>query len=122
MGKYYGKIGYAIPVETAPGVWRTDVNIIEKSVIGDVLKGSSGWNGSSHLNDDMRINVRISVVSDAFLRQHFSHIKYCEWMGVKWKVTDIEPSRPRLILTLGGEYNGEQTSTACRSEASSRFG
>jgi hypothetical protein len=26
-------------------------------------------------------------------------------MGVKWKVTNIEVERPRLILTVGGEYN-----------------
>ena len=97
-----------MPVETAPGVIRTDVNIIEKTVFGDVLKGSSKWSEGRYLNDDLKISSRISIVADAFAWQHFSRIKYCEWLGVKWKVIDIEPLRPRLILTLGGEYNGEQ--------------
>lgn len=109
MGKFYGKIGYMIPIETAPGVWRTDVSVTEKPVYGNVLKGDSKWVASSELNDNLKISARISVIADAFAIQHFSRIVYCEWMGVKWKVIEIKPSRPRLILTLGGEYNGEQT-------------
>lgn len=107
MGKYHGKIGYSIPVETAPGVIRTDVNIVERTVYGDVLKGGTRWIEGQQVNDDLKPNARISIVADPFAIQNFSRIKYCEWMGVKWKVTEIEALRPRLILTLGGEYNGE---------------
>jgi hypothetical protein len=27
-------------------------------------------------------------------------------MGTKWKVTEAEVQRPRIILTLGGVWNG----------------
>ena len=29
-------------------------------------------------------------------------------MGATWKVTDIEVQPPRLILTIGGLWNGEK--------------
>lgn len=105
MAKYHGNIGYAIPVKSALDV--TTDEIIEREVYGDVLKNSSKWVSGESLNDNLTISTRISIVADAFAFQHFSKIKYCEWMGVKWKVVEIEPKRPRLILTLGGEWNGE---------------
>ena len=108
MGKYYGKIGYVIPKQTARGVYQ-DVDPVERFYYGDVLKASTSWDGTSHLNDDLKINVKISILTDEFADRYFSTIKYCEFMGVLWKVIAIEPARPRLVLTLGGEYNGKQT-------------
>ena len=105
MAKYHGVIGYANPVESALDV-HTD-RILEREAFGEVLRGSSKWVAGQGLNDDLAISTRISIVADAFAIQHFSKIKYCKWMGVKWKVVEIEPKRPRLILTLGGEWNGE---------------
>ena len=32
---------------------------------------------------------------------------HLEFMGAKWKVSTVEPKPPRLILTLGGLYNGQ---------------
>ena len=72
-----------------------------------MLSGSTRWVNADGLNDDLKITTRISIMADAFANEHFSKIKYCEWMGTKWKVVEITPQRPRLLLTLGGEYNGE---------------
>jgi hypothetical protein len=33
-------------------------------------------------------------------------MRYVEWAGVRWDVTDVEVQRPRLILRLGGVYHG----------------
>lgn len=107
MAKFYGKVGYAETTQTVPGVW-TD-SITERMYFGDVLSGSTRWVNADGLNDDLKITTRISIMADAFANEHFSKIKYCEWMGTKWKVVEITPQRPRLLLTLGGEYNGEQT-------------
>lgn len=104
MAKFYGTVGYAITSETAPGVW-TD-GITERTYYGDFLKVSSRWFNSQQVNDNLRITNRISIIADAFAYQNFSSIKYVIVGGTKWKVTDIEVDRPRLILTLGGEYNG----------------
>lgn len=106
MEKFYGKVGYCVTTEdpTESGVFR-DVTT-ERMYYGDVLKNQSRWQSAQNLNDDLRVGNRISILADAYAYQNFSNIKYVEWMGVLWKVTDIEVERPRLILTLGGEYNG----------------
>ena len=105
MEKFYGKVGYCFTVETAPSVYE-DADPIERYYRGDVLRNASKWVSASQLNDNLRLVNRISIMADAYADQNFSAIKYVEYKGVLWKVTDIEVQRPRLILTLGGEYNG----------------
>ena len=107
MAKFYGKIGYAERKETAPGVWR-DV-VTEREYYGDVLANSRRYESGEHLNDDLNINNRFSIVSDAYAVQHFYLMKYVEWMGTKWKISAVEVQHPRLILTVGGVYNAQQT-------------
>jgi hypothetical protein len=33
-------------------------------------------------------------------------MRYVEWLGTLWVVTNVEVQSPRLLLTLGGVYNG----------------
>jgi hypothetical protein len=33
-------------------------------------------------------------------------MRYVEWMNARWKITSIDVKRPRVILTIGGVYNG----------------
>ncbi len=103
MAKFYGVIGYAETKETAPGVWREAIT--ERSYYGDVIRNTRRWEGSEHLNDDLNINNLISIVADAYANENFFAIRYITWMGSKWKVTNVEVQRPRLILTIGGLYN-----------------
>lgn len=104
MAKFFGKVGYSSEmVEIRPGVYSDE--IVEMPYKGDVLKRSSRWQTSENVNDNLVMPQRISILADAYAYQNFSRIKYVVWMGVKWKVTEIEPQRPRLILTIGGEYN-----------------
>lgn len=105
--KYHGKVGYAVSQEIRPGVWSDEFT--ERSYFGDVTPVSMRWEGSGGVNDNITVRNTISVIADAFAYENFSLIKYVEWMGVKWKVSQVEVQRPRLILTLGGEWNGEQT-------------
>lgn len=107
MAKWHGKVGYTQKVQTKPGVWQS--SITEREYDGDVLKNTSGWSRNpDSTNDDLRINNRISIVADQFAYQNFHSIKYVEFMGSNWKVTDIEVSSPRLILSIGGLYtNGK---------------
>ena len=104
MEKFYGKVGYAESVETAPSVYEDEIT--EKYYYGDVLRNASRWVNSDKVNSDLKIRNQISIVADAYAFKNFSRIKYIEWMGILWTVTDIEVQRPRLIMTLGGEYNG----------------
>ena len=107
MGKFYGKVGYVIPTETAPGVYAS-VDPVECYYFGDVIDDYSRWTDDQKVNDDLKIRTKIEIIADQFALDHFSKIKYCEHMGILWKVTEIQPRYPRLVLTLGGEYNGEQ--------------
>lgn len=112
MGKYFGKVGYVIPTKTAPGVYES-VEPIERFYYGDYLEDYQRWSDDQKVNDDLRIRTKISIIADPFATANFSKIKYCEHMGICWKVTEIQPAYPRLVLTLGGEYNGEQAKSAC---------
>lgn len=106
MAKYFGKIGFAMLEETAPGVWTEQ--IIEREHYGDVTRNRRKLQSDSgQLNDNINISNEISIVSDPFAYQNFHSMRYAEYMGVKWKVTDVEVQYPRLILTLGGIYNEE---------------
>lgn len=109
--KFYGPIGYRIPVEIRPSVYQDQ--IIERFYPGDVLKFTKrDQSSNAGINDNIEVSNRISIVSDPFAYQHFFQIKYVTWMGVRWKVTDVDASNyPRLVLSIGGVYNGETAAT-----------
>lgn len=109
MAKFYGKIGYKYLKEKVQDVWSD--NGTERNYYGDVLQSYRRWESGEGLNDNTNINNRISIVADPFAYDHFSKMCYVEWMGVKWKITNIEIQRPRLILTLGGVYNENEIGT-----------
>jgi hypothetical protein len=104
VAKFYGKIGYGESVETAPGVYE-DV-ITEFNYYGDVIRNTRQLQTGENLNSDISVNNSISIVADAYANEHFFAIRYIEWMGALWSVTDVEVKSPRLILRMGGVYNG----------------
>lgn len=107
--KFFGKVGFIIHEETAPGVWTEKVT--EGEYYGDVNRVSKRFDSSSDkANVDLNISNEISIVADAFATQNFQQIRYVEWMGRLWSVPNVtlDPDRPRLILAVGGVYNGEQ--------------
>lgn len=106
MAKCHGKIGYCIASETAPGVWVDSVT--ERSFYGDMLRNVKRNENSGGVNDNITLSNQISVVADPFSRDNFCRIKYVKFKDVAWSVLSVEVQYPRLILTLGGVYNGEQ--------------
>lgn len=104
MAKFYGSVGYSETVETAPGVYT--YRIIERDHYGDLLRNMSRWQAGNSLNDDLTINNQISIVADQYAYENFQSMKYVKFMGAKWKITNVEVQRPRLILSVGGVYNG----------------
>ena len=105
MAKFFGEIGYALTSETKPGVWQEE--IIEREYFGDVTRNVRKLDDSGHLNDDINISNEISIVSDPFANENFHSMRYVKFMGAKWKISSVEVKYPRLILTLGGIYNGQ---------------
>ena len=105
MAKWYGKVGYTETVETVPGVWTPRDTVRE--YYGDVIRNTTRWTGNSDsTNDDLTVNSQISIVADPFAIDKFYSMKWIEFMGAKWKITNVDPQPPRLLLTLGGVYNG----------------
>jgi hypothetical protein len=108
MGKFYGEIGYAETKETSPGVW-VETGVVKRQYYGDIIRNTRRIETSNGANDDINVDNLISVMADAYAYQNFSTIRYVKWMGVAWKVPKVEVQRPRLILTIGGVYNGPQS-------------
>lgn len=102
--KFSGIVGYAVQVETAPDIYRE--YIVERKYRGDVIQ--TAWHSqaaASTLNDNSSLNVQVEVVADAFAWDHYGNIRYVVYENSKWKVSSIQPRRPRLILNFGSLYN-----------------
>ena len=106
MAKFYGVIGYAVTKETAPGVWTEE--IAEQSYYGDLTRNMRRLQDSGDLNDDINVANEISIVADTYANANFHSMREVAFMGAKWKISKVEVQYPRLILTLGGVYNGKQ--------------
>ena len=102
MAKWFGKIGYVVTEETEPGVWEETVT--EREYFGDMTSDRRKRQNSGEVNDDINLSNVISIVADPFAYQNCSNMAYVEIMGSKWKISDVEVQRPRLILTVGGAY------------------
>lgn len=103
MSKFYGEIGFAKET-TANGVTIEDIE--ERAFYGEIFRNSRSLQSSDQVNDNVNISNQISIIADPYAQLNFHTIRYAKFMGTKWKVTDVEVRYPRLILTLGGVYNG----------------
>lgn len=103
MGKWYGEIGYEETVQTTPGVWKEQIT--KRNYYGDVIRNTRRLQSANQLNDNVNVSNEISIVADPFAYQNFHSMRYVEFMGTKWKITNVEVQYPRLILELGGVYN-----------------
>ena len=106
MSRFYGPIGFAISKETfeGSGVWE-DV-VIEKKYRGDVIRNIKRWDNGEHLNSNLNVNNSISIVSDPYISAKLYAIKYVKWLGEYWTITSVDVQPPRMILSIGGVYNG----------------
>jgi hypothetical protein len=109
MAKFYGEIGYGETVEKSPGVWE-DV-ITEKLYFGDVIRNSRQLKEGEGVNSDLSVGNSISIVGDAYANEHFFAIRYIRWAGALWTVVNVDVQSPRLVLRLGGVYNGPKAGT-----------
>jgi len=106
MARFHGEVGYADSVEApeGSGVWE-DI-ITETKYFGDVIRNTRKTETGEGLNDDITVGNSISIVADDYAIKHFFKIKYVNWAGTLWTVTNVEVRSPRLILHLGSVYNG----------------
>src|SRR5690349_8886978 len=114
MAKFFGVVGYAGgTVEDPPesGVWKEQ--IVERQYYGDIVRNTRQLQEGEKVNSDLSVSNSISIVADAYAMEHFHAIRYVLWSGATWVVRDIDASsRPRLLLRLGGVYNGAKGTAA----------
>ncbi len=105
--KYYGKIGFVSTAESQiePGIWQETVT--EKTYYGDVIRNTRRLDTSNNqVIDSIDIDNQISIVADPFATNNFHAIRYAYYMNTAWRVTHVDVQYPRLILSLGGVYDG----------------
>lgn len=105
MAKFYGVVGYAGIVDKGHGVFEEEI-VSERMYRGDVTRIVRRFENGESLNDNLTVSNEISIVADAYAYEHFYNIRYVQWSGARWKVSNVEVQRPRLILSIGGVYNG----------------
>lgn len=116
MARFYGAIGFDKGEHedpNNPGDWISD-GMEERRYYGTVLKHNRAWNNGNNVNDDLNVTNRISIVADDYTYRYCSGIRYVRWMGTCWKVVSFEVARPRIILTLGGVWNGDTAGTSSK--------
>lgn len=106
MAKFSGKIGFVKNTETyeGSGVWIEE--IIEKQYRGDVVNDVMRWQDSTRVNENLNVGNKFSIVADTFALRNIGNMRYVDWLGEKWKIATVEINRPRIVIYLGGLYNG----------------
>ena len=104
MARYHGYVGYGVDTETYPGVWQEVIT--EHEYFGDVIKNRINVQQDNSVNAGIKINSNISIIGDPFAYDNLYAIRYVTYLGKKWNVTSIDIERPRLVLSIGGIYNG----------------
>lgn len=102
--KFHGKVGYGETMETSPGV-HEDI-IVEREYYGDVTRASRQIVQGENLNPDLSLGNSISIVADSYVLENFFNIRYVEWRGQRWTISNVEIYSPRLLMHLGEVYNG----------------
>ena len=111
MARFYGDIGFGHTVETRPGVWEDVITVRKCS--GDVLRNIRRLeNSNESVNDNFNVNNSFSIIADGYSTENFYAMRYIVWMGVKWKITTVEVQYPRLVIQVGGVYNGNPPGTS----------
>lgn len=106
MAKFYGAIGFGAQQEIPEDSGNWKLVVTERKLYGDILQNSKRDQENGEVLKEITLQNSISVVADAYASEHFFAIKYVEWAGARWTVTDVKVEGPRLILRLGGVYNG----------------
>ncbi len=115
MARFHGNVGFIRTIEydpiNHPSVWKEVPT--ERTYYGDVLKNTRRWENSPRgSNENLVINNTISIIADSFANENMGAMRYVRFKGDLWEITNVEIQRPRIILTIGGLYNGPNATGA----------
>ncbi len=107
MAKYCGKIGFLKQekeMEDRPSHY---VPVMEERLYtGDLVSARISNQPAEKPVDDFSLNNDISIVADPYALNHFSSMKYAEFMGTLWEVKSAKIEYPRIRISFGGIYHG----------------
>ena len=90
--------------ETKPGTW--EEVITERKYFGDVTKDFRKSQSSDKIVRDVTIGNQFSILADPFAFENLEFMKYIKHLGIAWTIESIEVQYPRLIISVGGRWNG----------------
>lgn len=124
MAKFYGAVGFVFTEEEVVDGLTTGVNkaiIRERPYYGDIISASRRWSqNSDSINRNITISDKISIIADEFANQNIGAMRYVELKGSLWNIESVSIDYPRLILSIGGVYNGESSDVARKTVCSLR--
>lgn len=105
MTRFSGEVGYVTEIETKPGMWKPVEEI--RTMRGDLIRQNANNSENGTINGEISLGHRVSLVGDAYSFANYFNLKWVKIDGYTWRITSIEVQRPRLIITVGGRYNGK---------------
>lgn len=112
--RFYGPVGFGVSREepAESGVWKKVLT--ERKFYGDVVRSTRRLDDSDKVNNDVSVGTSISIVAKEDSRGDILNALYIKWKGIYWVVEDVEvlQNQPRLLLRLGGVYDGKKAGSS----------
>lgn len=107
MAKYCGRVGFTMTEKIKPGVSAPVTKYVKYR--GEVeRKTIKSEPQTSQLNNEFNVSNIINIIGNEYAFKNFQHISCVEYLGAFWRVTSVEVIHPRLKLTIGGVFNGQE--------------
>lgn len=103
MARFAGNVGFVTQVREGD---ITKEVAFERKLFGDVINNAVKLSNSDTINPNFTIGNSFSVVASPFVIENAYAIRYVEWLGQRWSVTEVKVTPPRLILRVGELYHG----------------
>ncbi len=109
--RFSGAVGYATTEETSSGSGVFVESMTERTYFGDVTRNARRLEAPSQVppvvNPHLVLENSFSILADAEAYANFKSFRYIRWENNVWTITNVEVRRPRLILTVGGQWDGD---------------
>lgn len=122
MALFYGPIGFVETVEdpAGSGIW---IEVpVEKNYRGEIQRNTKRWDSGDKINPNLNISNSISILADPYVSNHLNAIRYIKWLGGYWEITSVDVEFPRLLLSIGGVYNGPTVGSSSTPDEHPRIG
>jgi len=111
MTKYYGKFGFTLKQkrEGHPDIY--DDVVVTKPTVGKILRQAVTYAPGIGYIEAQKQSVRISAVMSELLITNIEDLKFAEYQGRFLEVDSYDIKYPRVVVSLGGRYNGQTSET-----------